>query len=163
MQWPLDNMKNFSVTDWAAWWGALIATTVLIWDVIKWIKRGPKIKLDMQVSGNMKMYPPDPDDKTYVSARVCNNGSGAVTLTNLGYEYYSCCLRYILHLKPTKSFVILRPIAAPIPHTLNVGQIWDAYFLQTDKIVEMANNGVAVVALYHSGSKKPIKRKLKIK
>lgn len=26
-----------------AWWGAIIATSVLVWDVLKWIKSGPKI------------------------------------------------------------------------------------------------------------------------
>ncbi|MDF1821045.1 MAG: hypothetical protein P1U64_05720 [Alcanivoracaceae bacterium] len=27
-----------------AWWGAIVATLVLLWDVVKWLKFGPKIK-----------------------------------------------------------------------------------------------------------------------
>jgi len=31
-----------------AWWGALTGTSVLIWDVLKWVKSGPKLKIRIQ-------------------------------------------------------------------------------------------------------------------
>ena len=33
-----------SVSDYAAWWGAVIATMVLGWDIIKWRSRGPRLR-----------------------------------------------------------------------------------------------------------------------
>jgi hypothetical protein len=33
-----------SVSDYAAWWGAVIATIVLAWDIIKWRSRGPRLR-----------------------------------------------------------------------------------------------------------------------
>jgi len=35
---------RMSMSEYAAWYGALVATTLLIWDVIKWVKAGPSIK-----------------------------------------------------------------------------------------------------------------------
>jgi hypothetical protein len=37
-----------SGTDIAAWWGAVIATAVLIWDIYKWRTAGPRIALDVR-------------------------------------------------------------------------------------------------------------------
>ena len=33
------------ITDWAAWWGAIIATLVLVWDMYKWKRSGPIINV----------------------------------------------------------------------------------------------------------------------
>ncbi len=42
-----------SSTDAAAWWGAIVASLILIWDVYKWIKSGTALRLnavpDMQL------------------------------------------------------------------------------------------------------------------
>ena len=33
-----------SASAYAAWWGAIVATIVLLWDIIKWRSRGPRLK-----------------------------------------------------------------------------------------------------------------------
>lgn len=35
--------------DYVAWWGAVVATLVFLWDVAKWFKSGPKIRQRIQL------------------------------------------------------------------------------------------------------------------
>lgn len=164
MQWLLDNMKILTATDWAAWWGALLATIVLLWDVIKWCKRGPKVKLDFDIRGNMKMYPPPPRNETYISIRASNTGDASVTLTNLAFVYYRNYLKFIFNMKAEKSFVIPQPLTTmPIPYKFSAGAIWDANIVQTKEIEDMCDSGVVCIVLFHSGSKKPLRGKLILK
>jgi hypothetical protein len=47
----LDDMTS---TEIAAWWGAIIASIVLLWDIYKWKTRGPK--LVMRLSPNIQVW-----------------------------------------------------------------------------------------------------------
>lgn len=81
-------------TDVAAWWGALTATVVLVWDVIKWLKLGPKIKTTVRP----KVRYPDskvlstriePDGTTiqelasYCHVEIANVGDRATTILSI--------------------------------------------------------------------------------
>jgi hypothetical protein len=43
----LDALREMSASTYAAWWGAIVATMVLVWDIIKWRSRGPRIKANI--------------------------------------------------------------------------------------------------------------------
>jgi hypothetical protein len=36
-----------TASDYAAWWGAVVATVVFAWDIIKWKKNGPRLKVSV--------------------------------------------------------------------------------------------------------------------
>lgn len=76
------------ITEIAAWWGAVIATFVLLWDIYKWKRSGPIIKIS--VTPNLKVYPSDPltNNKTWIHIMVTNSGNQPTTLTNLCGFYY---------------------------------------------------------------------------
>ena len=81
MEW----MFRFDVeADPVAIYAAIVATAILIWDVAKWLRSGPRIKL--RALPNMKMFnDPDPrrKGKTYVIVNVTNSGSSPTTITQL--------------------------------------------------------------------------------
>lgn len=67
-----------------AWWGAIIATTVLIWDVLKWLKTGAKIKARIKL---LALYSPEIERESKIE-NVCyieliNTGTTATTLLNI--------------------------------------------------------------------------------
>jgi len=35
------------ITELAAWWGAIIATLMLLWDMYKWVRSGPIINVSV--------------------------------------------------------------------------------------------------------------------
>ena len=78
---------RFSLTDMAAWWGAVIATAIFIWDIIKWIKSGPKIVFTVWPN-QIVMGDPVREGKTYINANVINRGTQPSTLRNLGLFFY---------------------------------------------------------------------------
>ena len=70
--------------EYVAWWGALIATLVLLWDVIKWFQSGPKIRQRIQLDIT---YP----DSRVLSVEKLENGEsrelasyGHIELVNTG-------------------------------------------------------------------------------
>ncbi|MFW1369052.1 hypothetical protein ACEWAA_22475 [Vibrio parahaemolyticus] len=73
-----------SISEIAAWWGAIVASIVLIWDVYKWKTDGPK--LNVLLAPNMKTFgDPERDDMTWVSITVTNVGSRPTTLKKCRY------------------------------------------------------------------------------
>ncbi len=53
--------------DYVAWWGAVVATLVFLWDVAKWFKSGPKIRQRIQLN---TFYP----DSKVLSVEKLENG-----------------------------------------------------------------------------------------
>lgn len=97
-------MDKTSITEIAAWWGAIIASVVLLWDIYKWSQAGPKIR----VSAKANMTPLETiglsEAKKYVFVEATNVGDQATTLTHfLGYVYRSTFQR--LRGKSEKEFI----------------------------------------------------------
>src|SRR5437879_4880685 len=55
-----------NLTDVVAWWGAVVATIVLLWDVYKWTHRGADVRVE--AAPNMKVFPklPHTGDTNYI-------------------------------------------------------------------------------------------------
>ena len=67
-------------------YAALVATTILIWDVVKWLRSGSRLKV--RASPNMIFFnDPDPrrHGKTYIYVTVINVGFSPTTITNFRY------------------------------------------------------------------------------
>ena len=143
-----------------AWWGAVVATIVLLWDIYKWKASGPRVFI--RVSPNMSILGvPKYEGETYVTVRVNNLGSRQTTITNLYCSYYrNWFLRFLR--KPRKSFVVANPgISFPLPYVLQPGTEWNGIILQ-DEIEEWAKEGILICELYISDKKRPITNQISI-
>jgi hypothetical protein len=38
-------LSSLSASDWAAWWGAILATIVFGWDIVKSFRSGPRLRV----------------------------------------------------------------------------------------------------------------------
>jgi hypothetical protein len=153
----LDNIIDMleKGTNYAAWWGAVVATIVLVWDIYKWKKTGPKVSL--KVSADMQTFGSSFNNKVkkYVTVRAINSGDKSTTITNLACRYYKNWLSKIRN-KPYKFFCIVSPgITGPIPYNLEPGKVWDGFIGQTKEIEKMATEGILVCELYISHSNRP--------
>ena len=79
---------NFTnTTDFVAWWGAVVATAVFIWDIYKWKTSGAKISL--KTSSNMKAFNiPNKEKDTWIVVTVENNGDRPTTITIVALKRY---------------------------------------------------------------------------
>ena len=144
-------------TELAAWWGAIIATLVFAWDVYKWKRTGPVIKVS--AAPNMETFGGIPDglkDKTFIVVEVTNTGDRKTTLTHLvGFHYTSFFQK--LRRKKNKSFFIANPaLSTPLPHILAPGERWLGGIDQNPEVEKMSRNGYLFCGVYHSSGKKPV-------
>jgi hypothetical protein len=145
----------------AAWWGAIIATAVLVWDVVKWIWSGPRIHLEAQggmaiVGSNMP-----PDDRTYIRVGIQNRGRAPTTVSGLGAFTYSS--RFNRFRKNSEhGFVIILPaFVEPLPKRLEPGEEWKGAFEQNGVIESALSSGVVEVIVSASHTDKPIRAEVR--
>jgi len=145
------------VTEIAAWWGAVIASLVLAWDIYKWKRSGPFI--NVSASPNMKIFgsvPGGNENKTYVVVEVTNIGNQKTTLTHLVSFHYSTLLRKIRK-KHDKCFFVPTPaLSQPLPHILDAGERWLGAIEQNEELEEFSRNGYLLCGVCHSSGKKAI-------
>jgi hypothetical protein len=96
-----------SLTDFLAWWGAVISTGVLVWDVVKWRLAGPRLRLTV-TSGMESINIPEYEGKMLMNAQVVNRGDRSTTITNLGFLYYKNVWNRLRN-RPDRSFIIGTP------------------------------------------------------
>ncbi|MFL6211185.1 MAG: hypothetical protein ACJ74W_20215 [Pyrinomonadaceae bacterium] len=129
-----------NVTTFLAWWGAIVSTVVIVWDVYKWRKTGHP-KLIVRANGNFQdAHSVNP--QKYIAIKITNVGDKPTTLSLITFRYYKT--------KPSKwrkqeadkrgFFQPLRP-SAPLPYKLEVGTEWSAMIYQTEELEEMAREG----------------------
>lgn len=149
--------ENF---DPVAWWGAILATIVFLWDIFKWATSGAKVRIT--VSPNMQIMNAIIRDKgpTIVMIKVTNNGDQATTITHLAGEHYSTLYNFLVRRDPATSFVVVDPGAgSKIPHVLQPGTEWMGTMLQ-DELMKFSK-GVLRVGIFHSASKSALYKTVK--
>ena len=146
---------TFTATDIVAWWGAIIATTVLVWDIYKWRTSGARIRLLVQ--SGMKLFgDPDMEDDTFITFKVTNIGDRPTTITAVGFRHYETLFSR-LRKKVNKACIITNPEFnhQRLPYVLEVGEEWMGGTKQTDEFVDMAINGYLIVEVCDSVHEKP--------
>lgn len=146
------------ITNLAAWWGAIIATFLLLWDIYKYRHSGPIIKID--ASPNMEAIGKIPNNiknKKYISVEVTNIGDRNTTITHLIMFHYKSLFRKIMKKKDKNMFIPTPALfPPPLPHILKTGERWLGGIEQTNELEEMSRNGYLYCGIYHSVEKKSI-------
>ncbi len=77
------NPSDWKISDIAAWWGAVIATLALVWNIVVALRSGARIQVT--ATPNMLYIPSDPitKDKKYIYVKAVNRGTAPTTITHL--------------------------------------------------------------------------------
>jgi len=158
---PIVNIEFRSI-DLVAWWGAIVATVVLLWDIYKWKTAGPKIRFHV-TPGMIVVGDPSREGQCFISAEATNTGDRPTTLTNLVFQHYKSYFAMLKH-KPQTSRIFTEPSPSqPLPYILQPGSVWRGLCPQTEDIEKLAKTGYLVCGLCHSHSDKEIDRRVIIK
>ena len=115
-----------TATDVAAWIGAATGTTSILWDVFKYVRACPHLRIG--ANPNMTPQTPRPgfpDDATWTLVRVANVGSTKTTLMTLSFEiYHSPWAAW--RRKTTERLAVLQPWPVSLPRLLDVGEEWSS-------------------------------------
>jgi hypothetical protein len=139
----------------AAWWGAIIASVVLLWDIFKWFTKGARMRVTaapnmQEVNNNTGKL----DDKKTIFVEACNVGDLSTTITHLlVYEYNSRWDR--LRNKPSQHGFIPIKGSFALPYFLASGGRWDGQIDQEDVIEKYDTDKLIYCGIAHTFSKKP--------
>jgi hypothetical protein len=155
---PFDMSIDIKASDIAAWWGAGLATIVLVWDVLKW--RKARARLIISAKPDMESFEPAAGglqgDKL-IHVEVVNRGGATTTLKLLIVRFWSGRLARLLRRKPVVQGVILRPdTSQPLPYKLEPGGRWSGTIDQQD--IENKSGGIRGLlecSFSHSQADKP--------
>lgn len=73
-----------ATTDFVAWWGAVIATAVLVWDCIKWFRSGARLRCMVRPNAFYQDSEVVPLENSPDGARAVMKDSIHIELTNVG-------------------------------------------------------------------------------
>ena len=146
---------DFTLTDIAAWWGALVATTVVGWDVYKWRNRGAQITVTATPNVRTLNVPGISEDDLFVSITVYNTGDQPSTITNLQGVYYKT-LRHRLLRRSNMAFVVVNPGFCPgLPSVIQPGGMWQGGISQSELLSDTGPGGHLFCGVSTSTSKGP--------
>ena len=138
-------------------YAAIVATCVLIWDVIKWLKSGPRLfgkaKAGMRLVGG----PGDDDQSSYIVFTIYNRGAAPLTLTNLGIVAFSSWW-HRLRRRPEHTFIVKtgRHVGHSVPHVLKPGEQFMTLARQNEQLEALSRSHLTYGAVYHTHSEREL-------
>jgi hypothetical protein len=152
-----------SLTTFAAWWGAVLSTGGVLWDIYKYRHSGPKLRFHVR-TGMKSIGMPSSNGKRLLQIEVINYGERPTTLTNVTLYYFEKLWSLSrLRNRPTTAAVLLfLAETQPFPCELKAGAIWRGHTEQVPEIEKWATKGVLYCDLHHSHREKPIRRRVVI-
>lgn len=155
-------LEIITTLDPVAVYAAIVATVVLIWDVVKWIRSGPVLKLECMPGrkivggGQSNRF----SDKTITHIKVSNRGSKATTLNNVAVIWYKNFWDRIRN-KPAMQGLIPDPkLTQDFPYELAPGSEWSGAIDEGSLDKKIKESGIAICQLFHSFSDKPVQTRI---
>jgi hypothetical protein len=144
----------WTASDYAAWWGAVVATAAFIWQAVRELRSGPRIRV--RASPNVIIFPKRPPlEGTYISVTAVNLGTATTTVTHfVGFCYltrWSCFRRKRQHFAIPTGL----PIGKSLPCVLGPGEEWSNMIDQDDLEAKMKPRYL-YVGVIHNQRRRPV-------
>ncbi len=138
------------ITDTLALWGALVATSVLTWDIVKWKTEGPKIRIS--ANANIKVLGDELlEGKTFISIDIRNIGGGASTILKIGFVHFKNRWTKLLGRRSAPFYWVVKPRSQHVlPHFLESGKVWHGLANQNEELMDLAKKGLVHLAVQFS-------------
>jgi hypothetical protein len=143
-------------TDIAAWWGAILASLTLVWNIFRWHREQCKIRV--RILPNMSISLPNGEQtgQKSIFVEASNVGGKDTTITLLG-GYRCLSLSERLRRRSVRSFGV--PLIRPgqsLPHIIRPGETWTGCIVQSAEIEKWAREETLYCGIWHSLSKRPV-------
>jgi hypothetical protein len=152
------DFTSLNASDYAAWWGAIIASLAFLWNIVVAVRSGARLKVS--VSPNMELYPPNPGEEgqTYIFVKAVNKGNSATTITHFcGFTTKSQFDRFRKKVKP---FIVgINGKYQPLPFKLEPGEEWVGIANQDDILMR---EKLLYLGVIHNQKEKPIYKQVQI-
>ena len=144
-------------------YAAIVATGILIWDVVKWIRSGPVLKLEcwpgnkiFVVGGKSSTF----YEKPMIYIKVSNRGSKTTTLNNIFLIWYKNVGCRLLNKSAMRVNIPNPKLTQDFPYKLAPGSEWSGALNEGDLDIKTKESGIMICQLFHSFSDKPIQSRI---
>lgn len=151
---------NFTDAGVVAWWGAIIATIVLIWDIYKWKTSGAKLRVTVSPHRVILNDPPR-EGNIYISIDIENIGDRPTTLQGIYLRHYMDFIKKVVR-RTSKQGYINADTNFPLPYVINPGTTWMGLVIQKKEIEDMSRQGYLYFDLKHSQNRRAKKMRIRI-
>jgi hypothetical protein len=129
-----------TASDAAAWWGAVVATLVFVWELFKWTRSGPRLVVKatpnmIEVAGGVAGEEP----RVFVEA--VNRGDTATVLTHLVGYVYAGRISQLLRRRAGAFAVVTNGMGPQLPFRLEPGARWTGGIDQADLRSKFGSKG----------------------
>ena len=148
--------------DYVAWWGAIVATLVLMWDVAKWLKTGPKIRkriqlntgyLDSKVLSVEKLENGESKKlAVYCHIELVNTGTSPTTIMGIMATHVNARQEGQMSVTSQR---FLPHYGNTLPYVLSPGEVWSCRLEMSD-LYRSAERGTPYIEVSVSHKRKPI-------
>jgi len=155
-----------TLTDIAAWLGAVSGSIALVWDFYKWLRSGPRLQARVNPHMVEVRY-----GTTYRFAViwVSNRGNAKTTISAVAFSYYSTINYLIAHLPVIKRWARLETVILTnteflkLPKVVDAGEEWSgAVRIEDGDLFSRARSrGVLVCLVGHSMSERNTKARVR--
>ncbi len=153
--------SGWGASDYAAWWGAIIATSAFIWNIVSAVRAGARIKIT--ATPNIVYFPPDSttEGRRYISLTAVNKGNSATTITSFcGYYARN---RWDILSKRSQNFIVnTTTLSHPIPKLIGPGEEWRGMLDQGDLELKKKGARYIYIGIVHNQRKKPLYKRVKL-
>ncbi len=142
-----------TLTEVAAWIGAVSGMGGVFWNVYLKLTSGPK--LDVTATAGMVQMPPPRGDPLFMMITVRNRGTAATTLTNVCLSVFDSWWKRKRN-NASLNFIVLNSVGPPLPLKLEVGDEWRTTMKQDDGFDELLRTNQVWCGICHSFDKHPV-------
>lgn len=146
---------QITLTDLIAFYAAIVSTSLLSFEIIKWYRSGPQITFSINTNMNVINVPNISEEKTFTVFKLTNKGDRATTIEGIGFRYYKNTIHYYTR-KSLKAAVIGNTCFEPLPHVLEPGTNWQGLMDEIMATKNYTQKGLFVFEASMSHQKKPI-------
>ena len=148
----------------AAWWGAIVASIVLLWEIFKWATRGahvivnasPNLQTVNQAEGKL-------DDGKIIYVEAINAGDLPTTITHLVFHQYETVLKKFFNEPQNQGVIIKQGAGHELPHLLTPGSHWVGMINQDELVEKLGDKGLFYCGVIHTPRKKPVLTKINLR
>lgn len=141
----------------AAWWGAFIATVVLLFEYYKYTRCGPRIRCDAKYGWKIMMEGTQ-DDNKYIFFTVTNIGDRPTTITGQAVMHWPTRIKKAF-CKSGNQFIVKGGLHGfgKVPAVIPPGEIWNGLARINEDIEGLMNNeGYLYLSLSFSHRRRPL-------
>jgi len=140
----------------AAWWGAVVATVLMLWEFHKWRYSGVRLRLELRKN----MVPTDlllkaVSNTKYAILTVSNYGDRSTTITHFYGMHYPSRWKALRKKEPLALIVARPAFSKPLPVLLEPGKQWSGGIEHNDELNTLITKGPVFLEIVHSGSTRP--------